>query len=195
MTNENATKIVINAEEIKCEDIKPGELFSARGTDYWDGIPHLGSLGESVYIRMPTPVPPNDVGRLTFRITIEGPAMTAQPATCTECRVGGVEDNGHPYHIILCPKHAQTEATGEELQKVLRHHRTLVGEHLELREERDVLVEALKFIADALKAKREFPESLDGRRTNVPGTGAWRRVSKELEQHARAAIATTKERT
>ena len=70
MITENTTKIVINAEEVKCEDIKPGELFSARGADFWDGVPHLGSLGESVYIRMPTPVPPNDVGRSTFRITI-----------------------------------------------------------------------------------------------------------------------------
>lgn len=41
----------IKATPIKASELKPGDLFSARGSDYWDDFGKKRSVGESVYIR------------------------------------------------------------------------------------------------------------------------------------------------
>lgn len=64
--------IKIRTEWVLGEDIKPGELFSTAGPEYWDsfGEESLGSIGERVYIRTHAPIPECDIGTGTYRITI-----------------------------------------------------------------------------------------------------------------------------
>ncbi len=53
---------------VKAEDVKPGQLFSSAGPEYWDN-PNPGSIGEKVYIRTDAPCPKNDVGVTAFLIS------------------------------------------------------------------------------------------------------------------------------
>jgi hypothetical protein len=59
----------IKAEPVLGKDLKPGELFSTRGADYWDHFPTRPSIGESVYIRTAQP-PYGDGDEPVFRITV-----------------------------------------------------------------------------------------------------------------------------
>lgn len=72
----------IVATPIKSEALKPGDLFSTYGPEYWerdrfnrtdpfDTIPITLPLGERVYIRTETPAPADQVGEDLFKITIE----------------------------------------------------------------------------------------------------------------------------
>lgn len=61
----------IKAEPVIAKDLKPGELFSVRGPEYWDTFSTRDSVGESAYIR--TNVPGEkfpDADAEVFRITI-----------------------------------------------------------------------------------------------------------------------------
>lgn len=74
--------IRILAEPMKCRDLKPGDLFSVYGPDYWGDLGHEshGAVGESVYVR--THVPAQGTGEeddLIFRITI------TRPRRCSHC--------------------------------------------------------------------------------------------------------------
>lgn len=60
----------ITAEEVKCEDLKPGDLFSTAGQSYWSHYEPF-SVGERVYIRTERACPPNDRGKPIFKITID----------------------------------------------------------------------------------------------------------------------------
>lgn len=61
------------AVQVPVEEILPGEMFSAAGSDYWDGAASgtRGSIGERVYLRTLAPVPEEDVGTFIYRITVK----------------------------------------------------------------------------------------------------------------------------
>ena len=63
----------IKAEEVLARDLKPGDLFSTVGPEYWAIAMDAGSIGERVYIRtniLAGEAPDPDLS--VFRITIEG---------------------------------------------------------------------------------------------------------------------------
>ena len=64
--------VKIRAELVAAHDLKPGDLFSAAGSSYWDTALDKDSIGERVFIRTHAdyrlaPDPDNVV----YRITIE----------------------------------------------------------------------------------------------------------------------------
>jgi len=62
----------ITAVKVLGRDLKPGELFSTVGPQYWDVAMNRGSVGERVYIRTNTPAELyDDLDEVVFRITIE----------------------------------------------------------------------------------------------------------------------------
>lgn len=65
----------IKAIAVRAEDLKPGDLFSTAGPEYWDFIDDRESLGEKAYIRTNTPTPTDQklimVSRLEIEETVE----------------------------------------------------------------------------------------------------------------------------
>lgn len=60
-------------EEIVARDLKPGDLFSTSGSDYWNRERPAGAVGERVYVRTDAPAEASpDLNETVFRITIEG---------------------------------------------------------------------------------------------------------------------------
>lgn len=65
-------KITISAYPIRGKDLKPGDLFSTEGPDYWNrvGIHEEGrGVGERVYIRTNRPAGP-DQGAVVYKIEV-----------------------------------------------------------------------------------------------------------------------------
>ena len=62
----------IKAELIKGEDLRPGDLFSTVGPDYWDLAMDRLSVGERVYIRTNASTPPEQALDAIYRITVVG---------------------------------------------------------------------------------------------------------------------------
>lgn len=66
------TGLRITAIPMLSEDLKPGDLFSTAGPEYWDVCDLLNqALGERVYIRMSVPTPTEERGVPIFKIVIE----------------------------------------------------------------------------------------------------------------------------
>ncbi len=66
--------IKIKAEEVFSKDLKPGDLFSSYGPDYWEddlGRLNRQSLGERVYIRTEAPTPEDQAWDRVYKITIQ----------------------------------------------------------------------------------------------------------------------------
>lgn len=64
------TMIHFRATETTCDQIKPGEMFSTAGPEYWENTsPH--AIGEKVYLRSNGPCPPADANEPIFRIEVE----------------------------------------------------------------------------------------------------------------------------
>lgn len=62
----------INTEQCTGRDLKPGDLFSIAGPDYWAGFETRHGIGEKVYIRTEEPCDnAPDADAKVFRITIE----------------------------------------------------------------------------------------------------------------------------
>jgi hypothetical protein len=61
----------IKAIPVRAEDLKPGELFSTAGPEYWDSIDDRESLGERAYIRTNTPCPADQKFVMVSRLEIE----------------------------------------------------------------------------------------------------------------------------
>ena len=62
----------ILAEACKGRDLKPGDLFSTRGQDYWSNIQYNCAIGEKVYIRTEEPCDSApDADMTVYRITVE----------------------------------------------------------------------------------------------------------------------------
>jgi hypothetical protein len=72
----HARKHIMNicATPIRGRDLRPGDLFSTAGPEYWDDFVNFASIGELVYIRTcaPTDRAP-DGGEMVFKIEIRGP--------------------------------------------------------------------------------------------------------------------------
>lgn len=60
--------------KVKCSALKPGDLFSTMGQEYWDCIDDVnikgGSLGERVYIRTSVTCPLEEKNESIFLIKI-----------------------------------------------------------------------------------------------------------------------------
>jgi hypothetical protein len=73
MTSETTSKkFTIKAERIVASDLRPGDLFSTIGSDYWDDAIMGPSIGEKVFVRTHTPpdrAPDSDL--MVYRLTIE----------------------------------------------------------------------------------------------------------------------------
>lgn len=68
----------VTATQVIATSLKPGDLFSTAGPDYWRGVGHRGNginqpLGEKVYIRTEAEPDPriNAEEETVYRITIE----------------------------------------------------------------------------------------------------------------------------
>lgn len=65
----------IVATKVKAKDLKPGDLFSTWGQDYWDGASYRrwrnDVVGERVYIRTTVPCPEEQTDEDVYQITIE----------------------------------------------------------------------------------------------------------------------------
>jgi hypothetical protein len=61
----------IQAEQVKGKDLKPGDLFSAAGSEYWDHFEDAPGVGEKAYIRTSTPAEfAPDMDEVVYRLTI-----------------------------------------------------------------------------------------------------------------------------
>ena len=58
---------------MKAKELKPGELFSAVGPEWWDHFDEYapGAVGQKVYIRTAEPCPSDQAEDLVYRIEIE----------------------------------------------------------------------------------------------------------------------------
>ena len=68
---------------VKCRgrELKPGDLFSTAGPEYWGCVAERRSIGEKVYIRTETPSSnAQDADSFVYRITIEFEAEQAPEA-------------------------------------------------------------------------------------------------------------------
>jgi len=65
--------VKIVAIKVKAGDLKPGDLFSTGGQNYWDGVMQDTEdvVGERVYIRTTVPCPEDQVDEDIYRVTIE----------------------------------------------------------------------------------------------------------------------------
>lgn len=69
----------IVAEKITGGQLRPGDLFSTAGPEYWDHLPHPDSVGERVYIRTMAPTPVGQEEDEIYRITIQREDSEASP--------------------------------------------------------------------------------------------------------------------
>lgn len=64
-------KAKVTCEAVAGKDLKPGDLFSTAGPQYWDRFDEAMGVGERVYIR--TNNPPHaadDCEKVVYRLTI-----------------------------------------------------------------------------------------------------------------------------
>lgn len=76
----------IIAEPCKGHELKPGELWSTHGPEYWDNVRNQFSIGEKVYIRTEMPAGA-DRARRVFRIRV-CTASTARKQAVVDAAVG-----------------------------------------------------------------------------------------------------------
>jgi hypothetical protein len=63
--------IEIKATPVKAYELKPGDLFSTRGADYWSMFSWKGGLGEQVYIRTDVPADSSpDADSIIYKIEV-----------------------------------------------------------------------------------------------------------------------------
>jgi hypothetical protein len=62
----------IKAIQVTGRDLKPGDLFSTRGPEYWDNYRQRLSLAEKVWLRTETPSSfADDADAIVYRIEID----------------------------------------------------------------------------------------------------------------------------
>lgn len=63
----------VQVEEVRAEDLEPGDLFSTAGRAYWDSRDawFLGYIGEKVYIRTNAPCPEDQADHKVYRVTVQ----------------------------------------------------------------------------------------------------------------------------
>ena len=62
--------VSIKAEAMLGGELRPGDMFSTAGQEYWDRALEGPSIGEQVYIRTNSPTPPQEAKVPIFRIVI-----------------------------------------------------------------------------------------------------------------------------
>lgn len=62
--------LVLRATPIKGRDLKPGDLFSTAGPEYWDHVGERDSVGERAYIRTETPAHSEDLDMMVYLIEV-----------------------------------------------------------------------------------------------------------------------------
>ncbi len=92
--------VIIRVEEVKSQDLKPGDLFSNAEMVHWDSVNQrtgdILPLGELVYIRTNAPTPDNQLDRDMVRLTLE------------------IVSDHASYHCEAGPDSEQGEATVEQ---------------------------------------------------------------------------------
>ncbi len=64
-------RVTVTAERIIAKKLKPGDLFSIYGPEYWDNALDRGSIGEAVYLRTHEPAESaGDADTMVYKITI-----------------------------------------------------------------------------------------------------------------------------
>lgn len=72
----------ITATPVKAHELKPGDLFSTYGPDYWSLFDMRQSIGESVYIRtLAPPLDDSEKNLTVYRIVIERDKIEPQKET------------------------------------------------------------------------------------------------------------------
>ena len=62
----------IKAELVTGRDLKPGDMFSVAGQDYWDIAMNQGSVGEMIYVRTNIDADRfSDADQPIYRLTVE----------------------------------------------------------------------------------------------------------------------------
>ncbi len=61
----------IKVTSVKGAELKPGELFSTAGPEYWAVKRDPNAIGEKVYIRTDAPTPESQKDVVIYRIEIE----------------------------------------------------------------------------------------------------------------------------
>ena len=72
---------------VKGRDLEPGDLFSAEGDAYWQHR-NLESIGERVFIRTETPLPPAEKGKDIYQIIIQKGGETLSSAKMSDNILG-----------------------------------------------------------------------------------------------------------
>jgi hypothetical protein len=61
--------LIVECVAMPARDLKPGDLFSIRGPEYWLPALHSGSVGEKVYVRTDTPATGREDDTPVYRLT------------------------------------------------------------------------------------------------------------------------------
>lgn len=97
----------IKATKCKGLELKPGDLFSTVGPEYWDHFTERDSIGERVYIRTNTPASnANDCNTDVYLIEVvktNDPSATVE--RCSDCGKEFESDNDEAYCLACKPKH------------------------------------------------------------------------------------------
>lgn len=109
--------IIIRVEEIKSQDLKPGDLFSSSAMEHWGSVNQrtgdILPIGEKVYIRTNAPTPEDQIGIDMVRLTMEivsdhasyhptaSAAEDSPNPNCPYCKGELVEDTEAPMGSAL----------------------------------------------------------------------------------------------
>ena len=60
------------AKKTTAKDLRPGDLFSTGGPDYWAEVASRpGVIGERVYVRTDQPCPAGEENEVVYRLVVE----------------------------------------------------------------------------------------------------------------------------
>lgn len=71
LSRREGNNMKVKAIPVRVEHLKPGDLFSVAGPEYWDFIDDRESLGEKAYIRTNTPTPTDQKFIMVSRLEVE----------------------------------------------------------------------------------------------------------------------------
>ncbi len=118
--------VIIKVEEIKSQDLKPGDLFSNAEMVHWKSVNQrtgdILPLGEMVYIRTNAPTPEDQMDLNMVRLTLD---IVTDHASY-HCDVGDNDEQGNPTVDVTpnpdCPycKGELVEDTEADYQEAVR---------------------------------------------------------------------------
>lgn len=70
----------LRVESVRCRDLRPGDLFSTAGPEYWYGGRDWHAVGERVYIRTEAPCPTDQENEQIYRVEVVAVCSANAPA-------------------------------------------------------------------------------------------------------------------